>query len=81
LNDIKPRGQTAALYGADQAQLGKLACLHAPEDAAGWTLNLLTDKLVELRIVNAVSRETARRTHKKSLQTVAVRSGVHPTGA
>ncbi|MEC4723475.1 hypothetical protein RY831_30510 [Noviherbaspirillum sp. CPCC 100848] len=35
-------------------------------DAAGWTLNLMADKLVKLRVVNAISRETVQRTLKKT---------------
>lgn len=54
------------LDGAGEAQLVRLACSHAPEERTGWTLNLLADKLVELRIVDAISRETVRRTLKKT---------------
>jgi transposase len=60
------RPASRKLDGAGEAQLVKLACSRAPEDAAGWTLNLLADKLVELRVVDAISRETVRRTLKKT---------------
>lgn len=60
------RPTSRKLDGAGEAQLVKLACSRAPEDAAGWTLNLLADKLVELRVVDAISRETVRRTLKKT---------------
>ena len=55
------------LDGAGEAHLVKLACSHAPEEHAGWSLNLLANKLVELRIVESISRETVRRTLKKTI--------------
>lgn len=61
------RPNSRKLDGAGEAQLVKLACSHAPKESAGWTLNLLADKLVELRIVEAISRETVRRTLKKTI--------------
>lgn len=54
------------LDGAGEAQLVKLACSHAPRERTGWTLNLLADKLVELQVVESISRETVRRTLKKT---------------
>jgi hypothetical protein len=60
------RPQMRKLDGAGEAQLVKLACSHAPQERAGWTLNLLAGKLVELRIVESISRETVRRTLKKT---------------
>jgi hypothetical protein len=54
------------LDGAGEAQLVRLACSQAPQEHTGWTLNLLANKLVELRIVEAISRETVRRTLKKT---------------
>jgi transposase len=61
------RPNSRKLDGAGEAQLVKLACSQAPEDAAGWTLNLLANTLVELEVVEAISRETVRRTLKKTL--------------
>jgi transposase len=60
------RPQCRKLDGAAEAQLVKLACSQAPGERTGWTLNLLADKLVELRMVDAISRETVRRTLKKT---------------
>lgn len=60
------RPDSRKLDGAGEAQLIKLACSHAPQERTGWTLNLLANKLVELRIVDAISRETVRRTLKKT---------------
>jgi transposase len=61
------RPQCRKLDGAAEAQLVKLACSQAPQEHTGWTLNLLANKLVELRIVESISRETVRRTLKKTI--------------
>lgn len=52
--------------GEAEAHLVKIACGTAPEGRAKWTMQLLADKLVELEIVETVSRETVRRTLKKT---------------
>jgi len=38
----------------------------APEGRARWSLRLLADKLVELEVVESISRESVRRTPKKT---------------
>ena len=43
-----------------------LACSAPPEGRACWTMQMLADKLVELRVVEAVSDETVRRTLQKT---------------
>lgn len=60
------RAHSRKLDGAGEAQLVKLACSPAPDEHNGWSLNLLADKLVELQIVESISRETVRRTLKKT---------------
>jgi transposase len=60
------RPQCRKLDGQAEAQLVKLACSQAPQERTGWTLNLLASALVELHIVEAISRETVRRTLKKT---------------
>ena len=52
--------------GAAEARLIALACSQPPDGRAGWTLRLLADRLVELEVVEAVSRETVRRALKKT---------------
>ena len=53
------------LDGAAEARLVQLACSEAPDGHASWTMQLLADKLIELEIVETVSRETVRTTLKK----------------
>ena len=55
-----------ALDGAAEAHLVALACSAAPAGRACWTMQLLADRLVELRVVPAVSAETVRRAMKKT---------------
>jgi hypothetical protein len=43
-----------------------LACSAAPEGRERWTLRLLADRAVELKIVPQVSHETVRQTLKKT---------------
>ena len=54
------------LDGVGEARLSKLACSRAPDGRERWTLRLLADKLVELEVVDTISRETVRRTLKKT---------------
>ena len=54
------------LDGAKEARLIALACSKPPLGRRRWTLHLLADKLVELRIVDSISHETVRQTLKKT---------------
>lgn len=54
------------LGGEEEARLVALACSKPPEGAARWTLTLLAGALVELEVVDAVSRETVRQSLKKT---------------
>jgi len=52
--------------GDMEAHLIALACGEPPKGYARWSLRLLADKLVELRITTGISHETVRRTLKKT---------------
>jgi transposase len=54
------------LDGRAEARLIALACSAPPEGRQEWTMQLLADKLVELRVVDAVCDETVRRALKKT---------------
>ena len=54
------------LDGAGEARLVQLACSVAPPGEARWTLRLLADRLVKLKVVESISAETVRRTLKKT---------------
>lgn len=66
---LQPRPQPARgpkFDGAAEAQLVVLACSKPPEGRAKWTMQLLADRLVELKVVEAVSDETVRQRLKKT---------------
>jgi len=52
--------------GEKEAKLIALACSSAPRGRARWTLNLLADKVVELKIVDTASPSTVGRVLKKT---------------
>ena len=64
----KPRsGLPQITYdGAFDARLTALACSPAPDGRARWTVRLLADKLVELKIAPKVSVMTVQRALKKT---------------
>jgi transposase len=63
----KPTGrQYRKLDGDQEARLIAVACSKAPEGRSRWTLRLLADKLVELRVVASVSPECVRATLKNT---------------
>jgi transposase len=61
----RPGGQRK-LEGKQEAFLIALACSTPPEGRTCWTMQLLAEKLVELRVIEAISDETVRRTLKKT---------------
>ncbi len=60
------RRRQKKLDGLGEAHLIALACGEPPEGRAGWTLQLLADRLVECEIVESISTETVRQTLKKT---------------
>jgi hypothetical protein len=54
------------LDGEGEARLIALACSPAPEGRERWTLELLADRMVVLSYVPRLSRDTVRRTLKKT---------------
>ena len=54
------------LDGDGEARLVKLACSAPPRGRGRWTLRLLAARLVELEVVEAISRETVRQVLKKT---------------
>jgi transposase len=54
------------LDGEKEARLLALSCSQPPKGRSRWTLHLLADKMVELRIVDGISHETVRQVLKKT---------------
>lgn len=66
--DRKPQdtpSRPRKLDGASEARLVQIACSSPPNGRARWTISLLTDKLVELRVFETVSASTVQRGLKK----------------
>jgi hypothetical protein len=67
--------------GEKEAKLIAVACGPAPKGRARWTLELLADRAVALRIVESCSPATIQRVlKKKRAEAVAEEDVVHPTG-
>jgi hypothetical protein len=67
LNHTRPqKTKTPILHGEAEAKLVQLACSRPPDGYERWSLRLLTEKFIELEIVETVSRETIRTTLKKT---------------
>jgi transposase len=66
INHTQPRKtRSKVLDGAAEARLVQLACSTPPEGHENWTMQLLADRLIELEVVETVSRETVRTRLKK----------------
>ena len=67
LNRKRPTArQYRKLDGALEARLVALACSAPPAGRQRWTLQLLADKFVELKVVESIGRECVRTTLKKT---------------
>jgi len=67
LHKKKAQGrQYRKLDGAQEAHLIALACSQPPEGQARWTMKLLSERLVELEVVEAVDPSTVWRTLQKT---------------
>jgi len=63
----KPRpGRPIGLSGEERAKVTALACSEPPEGYARWSLRLLSDRLVELEIVEGISHTEVGRILKKT---------------
>ncbi len=64
----QPRpGGKRLLDGKAEATLIAWTCSSPPDDRKQWTMQLLADKLIELKVVETISDETVRRTLKKTI--------------
>jgi transposase len=66
LHDRPRPGKPRKLNGKQEAMLVALACSDPPEGWERWTMQLLAGRLVELKVVDAISDETVRLTLKKT---------------
>jgi DNA-binding CsgD family transcriptional regulator len=66
LDDLPRLGSKRLLDAKQESLLIALACSDAPEGRDEWTMQLLADKLIELKVVERISDETVRRALKKT---------------
>ena len=67
LNHTRPKkSRPKVLDGEKEARLVQLACTAAPDGHEEWSMQMLADKLIELEVVETISRETVRTTLKKT---------------
>ncbi len=67
LNHTRPkRKRSKVLDGAGEARLVQLACTEAPDGHESWSMQMLATKLIELEVVETISRETVRTRLKKT---------------
>ena len=56
----------AKVDGSTEAQIIALCCCEPPDGHADWTIRLLTEEVKKRMIITEISRETVRRTLKKT---------------
>jgi transposase len=66
LNELPRPGKKPKLDAKAKARLIAEACSNAPEGRGHWTMLLIADQLVDLKVVETISDETVRRTLKKT---------------
>lgn len=66
MNERPRPGGPRTFTGRHEAMVVALACSTPPEGHATWTMQLLADKLVEIKMVDTISGETVRRMLKKT---------------
>lgn len=66
LTEDHRRGGKRKLDDKQEAFLIATACSAPPDGRKEWTMQLLADRMVQLKMVDAISDETVRRTLKKT---------------
>jgi len=67
LNEKPRSGRPREFTGREEAKLTLIACSDPPEGRNRWSVRLLADKLVEMEIVDSISRESVRKYLKKGI--------------
>ena len=66
MNERPRTGGPRTFTAKHEAMAVALACSTPPAGHATWTMQLLADKLVEIKVVDTISDETVRRMLKKT---------------
>ena len=65
INEQPRTGAPPKFNGRQKAKITAIACSAAPTGRERWTLRLIADKIVELKIADAISYKTVERVLKK----------------
>ena len=66
LNERPRSGKPSIFSGKQRAKITALACCEAPEGRSQWSLRLLADRAVELKLVESISHTDVGRILKKT---------------
>jgi len=66
INEQPRSGAPKKFTGRQRAKITAIACSEPPEGRNRWTLRLIADKVVELKICDEISYKTVERTLKKT---------------
>ena len=66
INDLPRSGRPLVFDGEQRAKVTALACSDTPAGRAKWSLQLLADKAVELKLVESISPSKVRSLLKKT---------------
>ena len=66
INEAARSGQPPKFKGNSMAKITVIACSAPPEGRARWSLRLLADRIVELKIVKSISYQSVRNILKKT---------------
>ena len=75
LQEAARPGHPVKLDSRLAAHVASIACSAAPAGAARWTLQLIADRVVELKLVETISRESIRQVLKKMPSSRGCNSG------
>lgn len=67
LNEKPRSGRPREFTGREEAKLTLIACSDPPQGRNRWSVRLLADKMVELEVVDSISREWVRKYLKKGI--------------
>ncbi len=79
LNEQPRAGRRRSLTGKQEAFIVALACSTPPKGRCRWTMQLLAERLIELKQVEEISHDTVRRVLKKTISSRgSINAGVFP---
>ena len=74
LKEAPRSGQPKKIGARQEAQISAIACSQPPAGHVRWTLQMIADRVVELRYLEAISDESVRLTLKKTSSNLGKRS-------